>query len=105
MVSFPLPLPIPAVLEADAVKNMAFALMDMAAAEADGNVIVAKLTDAQDQLTMAIAGVKQYLAAKKCGQQNLMDSAVSEVVEHTSMCHTLVEAALSELTHKQDFGT
>lgn len=104
MVSFPSIKPVDP-SDANAVKDMAIALMNMAAAESQGDFVVAKLHEARDQLTMALAAAKGYAAAKQTGHDKLAKSAKAGVLGHLMNCSTIVLAVVNDIQQANPEGS
>ncbi len=73
-----------------------------AQAEAGGNPIVAKMEQAREQIDRAIKDVESYAAAKEAARSvELIESAVTEAIEHAEAVKRLMGSAIEDMTHKQ----
>ena len=69
-----------------------------------GSPIAIKMKQAREQLDRAIKDVESYAAAKEAGRSvELIESAVTEAIEHAEAVKRLMDSAISDMTHKQDF--
>ena len=75
-----------------------------AQAEAGGNPIVIKMRQAREQLDRAIKDVESYVSAKEAGRSaDLIESAVTECIEHAEACRRLMDSAIADMASKQSF--